>query len=116
MNDATAAGDGLNFDLPDEIRMLKDTVRKFVDREMIPIERETRDGHKLKPPMARIARIPARTKGPVRLRSRAGNLENRFAFVTPSKRTRKVRTGRSMFFNRCSPASSKFVSILSRIC
>ena len=31
--------DGLNFELPEEIRMLKDTVRKFVDREMIPIER-----------------------------------------------------------------------------
>ena len=30
----TAAG--LNFDLPEEIRMLKETVRKFVDREMIP--------------------------------------------------------------------------------
>ena len=29
--------------------MLKDTVRKFVDREMIPIERTARDGHKLKP-------------------------------------------------------------------
>jgi len=46
---ATAATDGLNFDLPEEIRMLKDTVRKFVDRELIPIEREARDGHKLKP-------------------------------------------------------------------
>ena len=39
----------MNFDLPEEIRMLKDTVRKFVDREMIPIERTGRDGHKLKP-------------------------------------------------------------------
>ena len=46
---ATAATDGLNFDLPEEIRMLKDTVRKFVDRELIPIEREARRGHKLKP-------------------------------------------------------------------
>ena len=41
--------DGLNFDLPEEIRMLKDTVRRFVDKEMIPIERRARDGHKLKP-------------------------------------------------------------------
>ena len=49
MNDATGATGGLNFDLPEEIRMLRDTVRKFVDRELIPIERETRDGHKLKP-------------------------------------------------------------------
>ena len=31
--------------------MLKETVRKFVDKEMIPIERKTRDGHKLKPEM-----------------------------------------------------------------
>ena len=47
--DAMAAADGLNFELPEEIRMLKDTVRKFVDRELIPIERSARDGHKLKP-------------------------------------------------------------------
>jgi acyl-CoA dehydrogenase len=45
----TSAPDGLNFDLPEEIRMLKDNVRKFVDRELIPIERTARDGHKLKP-------------------------------------------------------------------
>ena len=49
--DARSAPDGLNFDLPEEIRMLKDTVRKFVDRELIPIERQSRDEkhpHKLK--------------------------------------------------------------------
>ncbi len=49
MGDATAATAGLNFDLPEEIRMLKDTVRKFVDKELIPIERTARDGHKLRP-------------------------------------------------------------------
>jgi len=49
MGDATAATAGLNFDLPEEIRMLRDTVRKFVDKELIPIERTARDGHKLKP-------------------------------------------------------------------
>ena len=49
MNDTAAMADGLNFDLPDEIRMLKDTVRKFVDRELIPIERTTRGNNKLKP-------------------------------------------------------------------
>ena len=43
--DAVTAGDDMNFDLPEEIRMLKDTVRKFVDRELIPIERTARDGH-----------------------------------------------------------------------
>jgi acyl-CoA dehydrogenase len=46
---ATAATDALNFELPEEIRMLKEMVRKFVDRELIPIERSARDGHKLKP-------------------------------------------------------------------
>ena len=50
MTDAQGpTSEGLNFDLPEEIRMLKDTVRRFVDKEMIPIEREARDGHKLKP-------------------------------------------------------------------
>jgi acyl-CoA dehydrogenase len=47
--DAVSAPDGLNFELPEEIRMLKDTVRKFVDRELIPIERTARHNNKLKP-------------------------------------------------------------------
>ncbi len=46
---AAAVQDGLNFDLPDEIRMLRETVRKFVDRELIPIERTARVNNKLKP-------------------------------------------------------------------
>ena len=46
---AASTSGGLNFELPEEIRMLRDTVRKFVDRELIPIERNARDGHKLKP-------------------------------------------------------------------
>ena len=51
MNDVPGglASGELNFDLPEEIRMLKETVRRFVDKELIPIERETRNGHKLKP-------------------------------------------------------------------
>ena len=40
---------GMNFELPEELRMLKDTVRKFVDRELIPIELRSREGHELKP-------------------------------------------------------------------
>lgn len=44
-----AGSDSLNFDLPEEIRMLKETVRKFVDRELIPIERTARINNKLKP-------------------------------------------------------------------
>ena len=47
--DALTAAEGLNFELPEEIRMLKDTVRKFVDRELIPIERTARENNKLKP-------------------------------------------------------------------
>ena len=39
----------MNFELPEELRMLKETVRKFVDRELIPIERETCVGNKIKP-------------------------------------------------------------------
>jgi acyl-CoA dehydrogenase len=49
MNDAAIVPDAMNFELPEEIRMLKETVRRFVDRELIPIERETRIGNKLKP-------------------------------------------------------------------
>lgn len=41
--------DELNFELPEEVRMLKDTVRKFVNRELIPIERTCRENNKLKP-------------------------------------------------------------------
>jgi len=41
--------DGMNFELPEELRMLKDAVRKFVDRELIPIERKARRGHELVP-------------------------------------------------------------------
>jgi acyl-CoA dehydrogenase len=63
MNDATAAADGLNFDLPDEIRLLKETVRKFVDRELIPIERESRVGHKLKPEVRTHLRAKAQELG-----------------------------------------------------
>ena len=47
--DAAASAGGLNFDLPEEIRMLQEAVRKFVDRELIPIERNARANNKLKP-------------------------------------------------------------------
>jgi acyl-CoA dehydrogenase len=39
----------MNFDLPEDIRILKDTVRRFVDDELIPIERQSMDGAKLRP-------------------------------------------------------------------
>ena len=59
MDDAQA----MNFELPEELRMLKDTVRKFVDKELIPIEREACDGHKLKPEMRRHLEARARELG-----------------------------------------------------
>jgi acyl-CoA dehydrogenase len=37
--------------LPEELRILKDNVRKFVNRELIPIERDVCDGHRIKPDM-----------------------------------------------------------------
>ncbi len=39
----------MDFHLPEELRMLKETVRRFVDSEMIPVERETCVGDELKP-------------------------------------------------------------------
>ena len=39
----------MDFELPQEIRMLKDTMRRFVDRELIPIEMNAMDGPDLKP-------------------------------------------------------------------
>jgi acyl-CoA dehydrogenase len=39
----------VDFELPDDLRMLKDTVRKFVQRELIPIEMESMGGPDLKP-------------------------------------------------------------------
>ena len=32
----------MDFNLPEEIQILKDTVRRFVDKELIPLEREYR--------------------------------------------------------------------------
>ena len=39
----------MDFDLPQDIRLLQDTVRKFVERELIPIEMQSMDGPDLKP-------------------------------------------------------------------
>ncbi|MGE0747259.1 MAG: acyl-CoA dehydrogenase family protein [Rhodospirillales bacterium] len=39
----------MDFELPEELRMLKGSVRRFVDAELIPIERETMQDGKLKP-------------------------------------------------------------------
>ena len=39
----------MDFDLPEELRMLKKTVADFVDRELIPVERDTMDGSVMRP-------------------------------------------------------------------
>jgi len=50
----------MDFELPDEIRLLKDTVRKFVDQELIPIEMTAMDGPDLKPDIRK--RLEAKTR------------------------------------------------------
>lgn len=39
----------MDFSLPEELRILKDSMRRFVNDELIPFERETCDGEELKP-------------------------------------------------------------------
>jgi acyl-CoA dehydrogenase len=53
----------MDFELPEELRMLKDNVRRFVDKELIPIERTACDGHKLKPDVRRHLEAKARDLG-----------------------------------------------------
>ena len=38
----------MDFELPEELRLLKTTVRNFVARELIPIEMEAMDGHRMR--------------------------------------------------------------------
>ena len=39
----------MDFELPEELRILKAGLRRFVDNELIPIERKTTDGETVKP-------------------------------------------------------------------
>jgi len=39
----------MDFELPEELRILKAGLRRFVDNELIPIERQTTDGETIKP-------------------------------------------------------------------
>ena len=39
----------MDFELPEELRMMKATLRRFIDNEVIPIEREAYDGHAMVP-------------------------------------------------------------------
>ena len=50
----------MDFELPEELRMLKATLRRFVDSELIPIERQTvtAEGEEIKPEyLARLERL-----------------------------------------------------------
>ena len=53
----------MDFELPEELRLLKRTVRAFVDRELIPIERTSMDGHRLKPDVRAALEAKARAAG-----------------------------------------------------
>ena len=55
--------DEMNFELPEELRMLKDNVRRFVDRELIPIEREVCTDNKIKPQMRELLEGKAKALG-----------------------------------------------------
>ena len=39
----------MDFDLPEDLRLLQETVRRFVDKELIPLEGQSLDGAELKP-------------------------------------------------------------------
>ena len=39
----------MDFELPEELRLLQQTMRHFVDRELIPVEMHSMDGPNLKP-------------------------------------------------------------------
>jgi acyl-CoA dehydrogenase len=53
----------MDFELPEEIRLLKETVHKFVDRELIPIEMTAMDGPDLKPDVRAALEAKARELG-----------------------------------------------------
>ena len=43
----------MDTELPEEFRLLKDMVRRFVDEELIPLEGKSLDGQTLKPELER---------------------------------------------------------------
>ena len=53
----------MDFELPEDIRLLRETVRKFVDRELIPIEMHSMDGPELKPEYKKSLEAKARELG-----------------------------------------------------
>ena len=55
--------DEMNCELPEGLRLLKDNVRRFVDRELIPIEREVCTDNKIKPQMRELLEGKAKALG-----------------------------------------------------
>ena len=55
-----SAIDGLNFELPDELQQMKASLRRFVDREMIPVEGRVRANYRTDP--SGIARLAEKAK------------------------------------------------------
>jgi acyl-CoA dehydrogenase len=53
----------MDFELPEEIALLQQNVRRFVDHELIPIERTTREGAYLKPDVEAALRAKAEPLG-----------------------------------------------------
>ena len=50
----------MDFELPEELRLLKDNLRKFVDKELIPLEREVVNDIKLQKELAQAAAAEGR--------------------------------------------------------
>src|SRR3954465_3385857 len=53
----------MDFELPEDIRLLRETVRKFVDRELIPIEMHSMEGPAPKPEVQSSLEAKARELG-----------------------------------------------------
>ena len=53
----------MDFNLPEELQMLKANLRRFVDTELIPIERDTMDGNEMKPEMQSMLEEKAKALG-----------------------------------------------------
>jgi acyl-CoA dehydrogenase len=53
----------MDFELPEDIRLLRETVRKYVDRELIPIEMHSMEGPELKPDVKQMLEAKARELG-----------------------------------------------------
>ena len=53
----------MDFELPEDVRLLRETVRKYVDRELIPIEMHSMEGPELKPEIKTMLEAKARALG-----------------------------------------------------